>query len=255
MTTSTHDPAAGHAIFVEGIRWLNIRWGATRCRNGLRRCGFTGRYENWVWHSTWRSMLVLPVIMARGLLERESLRLSRHVADLRREEPARPIHLFSCSCGAHVALRAVELLPEGIEVESVAMLAGAISPWRDLRPALGHIRNKLVSTSSKLDCLVLGAGTAIVGTGEGVHTPSAGMLGLRHPSARGEKVVQIRWRPAMVKLGWLGDHFTACASGLIARHVAPAMGISVGVPPAGLNPGTPDPGTDPGTPYSTAAVE
>ena len=222
---SENNPDNSLAIFVEGIRWLNIRWGRWRCEDGLHRRGFTGPFENWPWHATWRAMLALPVIMDRRMLEREALRLSRHIAGLRREDPRRSIHLFSLSCGAFVALRAVELLAEGVEVESLAMMAGAISPWRDLRPALAHIRGKLVATSSKLDWLVLGAGTSIFGTADRRHSPSAGMLGLRHSSARDAKVVQIRWRPAMVSLGWLGGHFTSSAAGLVARHVGPAMGL------------------------------
>ena len=170
-------------------------------------------------------MLALPVIMDSRLLERESRRLADHIVNERREHPAAPIYLIGCSCGCHVALRAVELLPEGVQVESVGLLAAAVSPQRDLSLALSHIRGRLVSASSMMDFVILGAGTTLFGTGDRVHTPSAGMIGLKHPSASDAKVVQVRWRPAMVAHGWLGDHFTAGAAGLISNYVAPAMGM------------------------------
>jgi len=221
---------AGVAIYVEGIRWLNVRWGLRACERGLRRAGFAGEFVYWRWHDTWRAMLALPVIMVRGLLEREARRLAEHVADLLACRPEAPVYLFGCSAGAHVATRALELLPAGASVESVALLAAAVSPWRDLTPALEHVRRKLVCTSSPLDCLLLGLGTTLFGTGDRVHAPSAGMIGLRHASAADPHVVQLRWRPAMLALGWLGEHFAAVASGLIARRVAPAMGMGPGGP-------------------------
>jgi hypothetical protein len=212
-------------IFVEGIRWLGVRWSLRSAENGVRRRGYQGRFVYWRWHSTWRAMLALPVIMDSGLLERESRRLAEHIVGERQRRPEAPIFLIGCSCGCHVALRALEYLPEGAAVESVGLLAAAVSPQRDLGPALSHIRGRLVSAWSPLDFLILGAGTTLFGTGDRRHTPSAGMIGLRHPSAKDPRVIQIRWRPSMIAHGWLGDHFTAGASGLVANYVAPAMGV------------------------------
>jgi alpha-beta hydrolase superfamily lysophospholipase len=171
-------------------------------------------------------MLVLPALMDRRLLEEEARRLAAHLAAARKHSARRAIYLFGYSCGAYVALRALELLPAGVEVEAAGLLAPAFRPGRDLGPALAHVRGRIVCVSSLADCLILGAGTLVFGTADRAHAPSAGMVGLRHSSARDGRVVQVRWHPAMAALGWFGSHFTAAAPGLIANRVALAMGIA-----------------------------
>ena len=117
----------------------------------------------------------------------------------------------------------MELLPAGVEVRAAALLAPAISPGRDLRPARARLAGPMVVASSVLDWLIVGAGTLVFGTADRKHTPSVGMMGLR---CCGEGVVEVRWRPELVRLGHFGGHFSASSAGLIERCVAPAMGFS-----------------------------
>lgn len=116
---------------------------------------------------------------------------------------------------------ALELLPRGVYVDDVVLLAGAVDPWRDLSDAMTHVCGRIINSYSAMDFLILGAGTSLFGTGDRTYGPSAGMVGLRHPSADDARVVQIPWRPAMIAQGRLGDHFTAAASEFFARHIAP----------------------------------
>lgn len=216
----------GLAIFVEGIRWLGIPWDEKPARNGLRRAGFGGQFIYWKWHATWQAWLVLPVMWGRSMMDREARKLAEHIAEHRRQYPDRPIYLLGCSCGTHVTLRALEMLDEGIKVDAAVLLCGAFDPGRDLSQALRHVEGKMVITSSFADCLILGLGTTLVGTADGRHGPSAGMVGWHGPAASTntpspDKVVQIRWRPRMIADGHLGGHFTS--ETFLAKRVAPLL--------------------------------
>jgi len=211
----------GLVIFVEGIRWLGIRWDLQPAVTGLRKAGYGGEFAYWRWHSTWRGWVVLPVIMAPVLLEREARRLADYVAAQRAANPSRPIHLMGCSCGTCVVLRALEMLPAGVHVTTTALLAGAFDPRRELGKAIEHVAGPVVVTSSLGDWIILGLGTLIFGTADRRHSVSAGMIGLRCPPSG--QVVEIKWRPSMLACGHMGTHFIS--SEFIARFVAPAMGI------------------------------
>jgi hypothetical protein len=233
------DPAKGLVIFVESIRWLSVKWGRRATAAGLRKAGFAGEFLYWRWHATWRGWLVLPALMDQGMLQREAQNLAEFIACRRREGPGRPVYLVGYSCGAFVALRALELMEDGLSVESAAMLAGAFSPRRDLSVAAAHVKGELVVYSSPADWFILGLGTLIFGAADRRHTFSAGMVGLRRKRstrstspagdrsvAADQKIVEIRWRPGMILMGHMGGHFSATTPAFIARHIAPAMGIA-----------------------------
>ena len=220
----TGDDEKGLVIFAESIRWLGVRWGAGTVAAGLRDAGFEGRFLYWPWHTWWQGTLVLPAILAQGMLEREARKLADFITDRRREHPHRPIHLMGYSCGAFVAIRALELLDEDVQVDAAAMLAGAFDPGRDLRRARSRVSGPMVVTSSVADWLIIGLGTLIFGTADRRHSFSAGMVGLSRQDEAG--IVEIRWRPRMIRSGHWGSHFGASARGFIARHVATAMGIN-----------------------------
>jgi pimeloyl-ACP methyl ester carboxylesterase len=129
------------------------------------------------------------------------------------------------SGGGYVAIRALELLPADVRVAAAATLAGAYDPRRDLTGACEHIAGKLVVCSSMCDFFIVGLGTLLLGTCDGRHVLSAGMVGLKGPAARDPRIVQVRWRPSMIRTGNLGEHFTAAARGFIRDHVAGHLGI------------------------------
>jgi pimeloyl-ACP methyl ester carboxylesterase len=209
-------------LFVESVRWLGVRWGLRSCGAGLRRAGFTGRWVDWEWHSTARALLVLPVMLDSRENERQADRLARHIAALRRESPARSVRLIGYSAGGYIALRALELLEPGVEVESVALLAAAADPRRDLTPAARRVRGNLVVASSPLDVIV-SLGTLLLGTADRRFTPSLGAVGYRGPAFANLR--EVHWTPACVRDGHVGGHFTAAAAPFIARRIAPLMGI------------------------------
>ncbi|MBN1554326.1 MAG: hypothetical protein JXA11_06245 [Phycisphaerae bacterium] len=217
------DARHGVVFFVESIRWLSIPWGRRACQAGLRKAGFLGEFRYWRWHGAWRAWLVLPAIMDHRMLENQAQRLADCITEEKRAHPDLPIRLMGYSCGAYIATRALELLPDDVQVESVATLAGAINPWRDLRPACRHVRGAFVVSSCVFDVVIVGLGTLIFGTADRKHVPSQGMVG--HLGPAGENLVPLRWRLGMIPTGNIGGHFAAAATNYIARLVAPMMGI------------------------------
>jgi len=222
------DSREGLVVFVESIRWMGVRWGLRTAAAGLRQAGFRGRFLYWRWHATWRGCLVLPAIAAPRLLERQARRLAGFLSRQKRRRPVRPIYLVGYSCGAYVAVRALELLPDDVRIDAAATLAGAFAPDRDLAGACDHLAGPLVACSSLGDFVIVGLGTLLVGTGDRRHVLSAGTVGIRGASAADPRVVSICWRPAMIRLGHWGGHFTASAPGFIRHCVAPALGIRAG---------------------------
>jgi len=219
----------GLAIFVESIRWLGVRWGMRRAEAGLRLAGFEGELLYWRWHAGWRGWLVLPAIVDAALIERQSRKLADFIAQRRLARPHEKIFLLGYSSGGFVAIRALELLDEAPAVDGAAVLAGAFDPRRDLSRAARRVQGGLVVSSSAMDWLIVGLGTLVFGGADRRHGLSIGMLGPigRGPStgAEGRRIITVRWRPGLVRLGHLGGHFSSCASRFIAGHVAPAMGV------------------------------
>ncbi|MCD4825154.1 MAG: alpha/beta hydrolase [Phycisphaerae bacterium] len=218
------DAAGGVVLFVESIRWLGVRWGMKSCAAGLRQAGFSGEFRYWRWHAAWRGWLVLPAIMAGGKLQHQAEQLAEFITQKRREHPDMPIHVIGYSCGGYVATRAIEMLPAGIAVDSLALLAAAVSPKRDLNVAAERVKGSIVVSSSCFDAVILGLGTLLFGTGDRMHSFSVGSVGYR--GADCPKVINLRWTPAMLPAGNLGGHFTAPAQNYIRKWIAPKMGIT-----------------------------
>lgn len=215
----------GLTIYVESIRWMGVRWGMNGVRNGLAAAGYRGDFLYWRWHSTWRAITVLPAIMDAPLLEAQARRLADYLVAHRAANPHSPLHLVGYSAGGYIALRALEILPPDIQVDNAVLMAAAVDPLHDLTAALPHVRHRFVNSSSLLDCIVLGLGTTLFGTGERRHTPSAGMIGLLHRTARDPKIVQLRWRPSMIATLNFGGHFTGAATHYVTQHIAPLMSL------------------------------
>ncbi len=220
----------GLAIWVEPVRFPGWPWGERTTPAGLRRAGYKGKFLYWNWHAAWQGCLVLPALRNRGLIEREAQRLADFITNSRRDQPKTPIYLMGYSCGGFVSVRALELLPEDVRIESAAFLASAFDPRHDLTPAISHVNGKLIVSASLMDFAICGLGTLVFGGGDGVHTPTIGMLGAMEPTGpeafRHPKLIQIHWRPRMILEGLFGLHDWCFPPAFIARYLAPAMNIT-----------------------------
>jgi len=126
-----------------------------------------------------------------------------------RQNPTRPFHLVGHSGGTGIAVWALERLPEDVQIESLTMLASALSPSYDLSAALARVK-RAYAFNSRLDTIVLGLGTKALGTIDGVQTEAAGCVGFTMPAgadaAQCAKLVQFPYQLGWIRLGHIGDH-------------------------------------------------
>jgi len=154
------------------------------------------------------------------------------VADVlawRERRPSAPVYLVGKSGGTGIVVRALEGLPPG-SIESVVLLAPALSPGYDLSAALRAVRREMVAFWSPFDVVVLGAGTCLFGTIDRVRSPGAGMVGFRRPAgldaeglAEYAKLRQVRWRPGMAMSGYLGGHVGPDSPAFLRKYVVPLL--------------------------------
>jgi hypothetical protein len=144
--------------------------------------------------------------------------------------PGRPVHLVAQSGGAGVAVFAVEALPEGVMVDGVVLLGGALSPTYNLAKALGKTRKGILNSHSCRDSVILNWGTRLFGTTDRRFVRAAGCLGFEVPAGATageralyeEKLVQLAWREEMAESchHW-GGHISSGGERFLARHIAP----------------------------------
>jgi len=138
------------------------------------------------------------------------------------ENPTRPITLSSHSGGTGLAVWALEAMPKDTLVQTVLLIAPALSTDYDLSNALCHVQGKCFAFSSKLDVVMLGAGTKLFGTIDGVFEPAAGLTGFVQPPEADPKqyakLVAVPYQSRWLAVGNIGDHIGPM-SGLFARKV------------------------------------
>jgi hypothetical protein len=142
-------------------------------------------------------------------------------------DPHANIILTGWSGGCQMIVWALEDLPPQASVQSVVMIAPAITPTYDLSRALAHVRGSLFACTSPGDWFVLGWGTHWFGTSDGAHTNAAGMVGFSIPQGADmtqyRKLVQLRYAAAWRKYGNFGGHNGAISPAFAREILAPKL--------------------------------
>jgi len=160
---------------------------------------------------------------------REAARfVAARIEAYQRAHPGGSVFLIGHSGGTAIAVWAAEALPLGNEVEGIILLGSSLSPGYDLSRALARSRGGIVSFHSALDGGLLGVGTVLLGTMDGLHSESAGKVGFRPPpgeaaSAEYAKLHQIPWQAAMLKDGHGGGHFDYMGAAFLSARVGPLL--------------------------------
>lgn len=187
--------------------------------------GVPHRVEVFSWtHGKLRPLRDLQDV--RHLLQQAD-RLAEAVREEQARHPDRPIYLIGHSAGAALILAAAEKLPPA-SIERMILLAAAVSPTYDLRPALRATRREVIAFSSTYDRLCLDWSTRWLGTADRVYGPAAGLDGFREPADLDEqgreqyqRLIQLPWRLDMIWQGTDGGHNGACMPIFLARWIAP----------------------------------
>jgi pimeloyl-ACP methyl ester carboxylesterase len=218
----------GYTLVVVGINGDNML--SAGLAPGLAQGGYGGAVEVVDW-TTGHWPLFVYHLRAKNLHRAGSTEIGEKIAAYRARYPGRQINLVGYSAGASVAVQAVEALPQDQGVDRLVLIAGAISPAHDLRPALRRTRLGVWSYYQPQDVVALWAGTLLVGTADGAHLVSAGAIGFWPPMGASEadrrlyreKLTQQPYRPAMIASGNLGGHFQCVSERFVAQWIAPLL--------------------------------
>ena len=107
------------------------------------------------------------------------------------------------------------------------------------------MRVALLHFGQSVDFVVLGLGTSLFGTIDGKYTEAAGFVGVQVPPhadvAQYQKLIEMRYTPAWIRWGNLGDHTGAPAMAdhvdhhrVVLKHPVPAAAtVDTACPPGG----------------------
>lgn len=190
---------------------------------GLVQGGMDANVEIYDWTDTDAG---LNALYAQKRHAHEADVAARKITEQFRADPRTRIYVSGHSGGTAIALWALERLPPDVKIESLLMLASAMSPAYDLSPALRHVRGRAYALYSPYDP-VLGIGTRLFGTIDGVKTDAAGRVGFTMPlgadAKQYEKLVQIGYDPAWIPLSNIGDHIGPMMRPFAREVLAPLL--------------------------------
>jgi pimeloyl-ACP methyl ester carboxylesterase len=183
-------------------------------------------------HGTGR---VLCDLHGRGNQRTKGQSLAAQVSNYRAAHPCSRICLVGHSAGAAIVLAAAEALPPRV-VDRIVLLAPAVSPSYDLRPAL-------ICSCEGIDCFHSNRDTvslllAVVGTADGSWACSAGRGGFRtpppdcHDALLYQGLRQHAWSRETSESGYYGGHFGCTRCAFLRATVLPLLlGPHCGPPP------------------------
>lgn len=191
--------------------------------HGLRDAGSHDCLRIFNWGCGW---LLFPVTLGDSGLHHDTERkLADQIMQWRKDHPGSRIVLIGHSAGAGVIAGALGRLDDSTVVGPVILLAPALSPDFDLRPALAHANIVHVFYSAQ-DTFWQGIGSFIFGGYDGVHRDGAGRKGftLAQLSAeQKETVIQHPWQPQWKSLGEDGGHFDWMSKPFVQKVLWPLL--------------------------------
>jgi hypothetical protein len=153
----------------------------------------------------------------------EGLRLASHLVWYRTNYPQLPVYVLGHSAGCNIILEATRSLPANT-VEHIVLLAPAVSAGYDLRHAVTVSKCGIDVFTSDRDVFILGFGTRIVGTADGVRgEAAAGKVGFDQAQMYGDRLRQHAWDESVAWTGNLGGHSDSLMRGYLRAYVLPLL--------------------------------
>ncbi|MGB2822187.1 MAG: hypothetical protein WBF17_14480 [Phycisphaerae bacterium] len=133
--------------------------------------------------------------------------------------PGKPVHVVGHSGGGGVAVFAAEALPEDRKIDGLILLSASISSAYNCKKAASRCTKGIVNFYNPDDAGLLGIGTTVLGTVDGTHGPSAGLIGFDKAGEEGhENVYQVK----LSGMDATGDpHASTTHPGFVSFNVAP----------------------------------
>lgn len=221
----TQQAAGGEVVLIPGIAGQASQLRGVR--RGLREAGLARDIDVYSWGTSplWAMWNLMDLPANRQRAEAIAARL----VAFRRAHPTEPLTLVGFSGGGGLAILCVEILPDGIMLDRIILVAGAISQNYDLSKVLRHCEHGLINFYSERDGIV-GWGTAVFGTIDRKKVVSAGHSGFVDKGGRlrrQEKLVQIPWSPTWTEYGHYGGHLgylsPRWAQHILAAQIDPSL--------------------------------
>ncbi len=155
------------------------------------------------------------------------VRIAKIIEQYQDEHPNKPIFLVGHSGGGGIAVFAAEGLSEGRKIDGLVLLSASIWAGYDLTKALSRCRSGIVNFYNESDVGLLGIGTMITGNVDGMHGPSAGLIGFDGPKESDpeakklvyKKLYQVKVTASMT--GGDDPHSAATRPEFVSTHVVP----------------------------------
>jgi len=191
---------------------------------GFQAAGYTGKTKIYDWTENDPG---LDALVAYKRNHREAEKVADQITKQFRADPHLEIILTGHSGGTGIAVWALEYLPDDVQVQTVFLLASALSPEYDLSRALRHVRGKVYVFTSPGDSLVLGTGTRLFGTIDGIKSDAAGLNGFVTPKGADKelyaKLVSEPYQRDWINFGHIGNHIGCMSRAFVANVMAPML--------------------------------
>jgi pimeloyl-ACP methyl ester carboxylesterase len=191
---------------------------------GLRDGGYAGTIDIYDWPGADPG---LGALFARPRNEAQAEKLAAIIQQIYKKDPDAKVRIVCHSGGAGIAAWALERLPDDVKVDTLVMIAPALSQRYDLSKALARVRHKAYALTSVNDVLVLGAGTRMFGTIDGIKEEASGLRGFTMPEGADaeqyEKLVQVPYDESWMDLGNIGDHIGPMGRRFAAEMISPLL--------------------------------
>ncbi len=191
--------------------------------SGIAQGGLDAEVQIYDWTAGHAGLLALTSYDRNQI---EAQKIADAIVRIARADPGRRIILTGHSGGAGLAVWALEKLPDEVHVDTLLLLAPALSPQYDLSKALGHVTGKLYAFSSTMDP-VLGIGTRNFGTMDRIKTDAAGRVGFSMPpradAALYAKLIGVPYDSTWTRYYNAGDHIGAMMRPFARSILAPLL--------------------------------
>jgi hypothetical protein len=190
----------------------------------IHAAGPTTRSDLYDWTGRRWPITVLQSVARNKDASRE---VAEQIIALRRAHPDARIVISSESGGAGPTAWALEDLPDDVFVDSIVLIAPALSPDYDLSNALRHVSGHAYAFFSAEDNFILAWGTRTYGTIDGKNVEAAGHVGFVKPDgadpAQYAKLVQIPHRSSWARYWNFGGHGGAMSPAFAKYVIAPLI--------------------------------